>query len=333
MSRRRRTVWPLVGVGIAGGLIGAGCVALRVMPTLQIGQVPGLSRDALAIASAFLLYGLGCWLVAFIALLLATLRARRRIVLAVLTVLCLGGLVLQTSWVGPFFVPDRRPATTPTFTIMSLNLYNGSADPRQIVAAARHADIVVLVELTAAESSALRSAGWSRMFPYRVGDSSADQSASSAVYSRWPVTQDADLQTSFQQWVTTVQVPHLGPVTVAASHPCNPTCGAARWNREAADLQRAALAKPDRPIIIAGDFNAVPDHLPVQRLHGEGFRDAEDVAGSGLVLTWPANRRYPPLVAIDHIMINNRLTSTQVRGLSIDGTDHRGLIATLAGTG
>ena len=41
---------------------------------------------------------------------------------------------------------------------------------------------------------------------------------------------------------------------------------------------------------------------------------------------------FPPLIPIDHVMINAQLTATSVRTFAVDDTDHLGLIATLAGT-
>jgi endonuclease/exonuclease/phosphatase (EEP) superfamily protein YafD len=39
----------------------------------------------------------------------------------------------------------------------------------------------------------------------------------------------------------------------------------------------------------------------------------------------------PPLLPIDHVMINKELTATSIASFSITGTDHRGLFTTLAG--
>ena len=38
---------------------------------------------------------------------------------------------------------------------------------------------------------------------------------------------------------------------------------------------------------------------------------------------------FPPLLPIDHVMINKELTATSVTSFAITGTDHRGLFATL----
>ena len=87
------------------------------------------------------------------------------------------------------------------------------------------------------------------------------------------------------------------------------------------------------PTILAGDFNAVDDHGPMQRLRRLGLRSASDIVGAGWQPTYPAGRRIiPPLLPIDHVLVNDRLTATSVTTFEVSGSDHRGILATLAGT-
>ena len=86
-------------------------------------------------------------------------------------------------------------------------------------------------------------------------------------------------------------------------------------------------------MIVAGDFNAVPDHGPMQQLRRMGLRSVTDIVGAGWLPTFPAGRRViPPLLPIDHVLVNDRLTATSVTTFEVDGTDHRGILTTLAGT-
>ena len=39
--------------------------------------------------------------------------------------------------------------------------------------------------------------------------------------------------------------------------------------------------------MVAGDLNAPLDQPPLRRLTGDGFVDAADSAGAGIVRTWP----------------------------------------------
>ena len=46
-----------------------------------------------------------------------------------------------------------------------------------------------------------------------------------------------------------------------------------------------------------------------------------------------ASRLQPPLIAIDHILVNRYLTATSLQRFQVAGTDHLGLMATIAGAG
>ncbi len=287
--------------------------------------------DATALIAAFIPYGLLGYLIALVCLVLALVRARRRAGLAALTSAVALAVSLQLSWLVPFFVADDRPATTPGFRLMSLNMYKGLADPATVARQAEQADVVILIEATPFVLKDLESDGWRQRFPYAVGDLRTDIS-DTAVYSRYPLSNGRLLGgTSFQQWQVQIDVPDLGPVQLIAAHPCNPFCRGGRWSSEHALLNRAAAAAIDRPLVVAGDLNAVDDHGPMQALHRLGLTSVTDLTGAGWLPTWPANRRFPPLLPIDHILVSSRLTATSVDTFAVPGTDHLGLVTTIAG--
>ena len=68
----------------------------------------------------------------------------------------------------------------------------------------------------------------------------------------------------------------------------------------------------------------------MQALRRLGMKSATDVAGAGWLPTYPADKPYPPLLPIDHVLINEEVTARSVTSFGITGTDHRGLFATLA---
>ena len=298
--------------------------ALRVLPPTD---------DATALIAAFIPYGLVAYLVALVCLVVASVRARRRAVLLSITGLVLILTSAHVAWLAPLFVPDDRPAATAGFTLLSFNLRNGSADQTTLSQQAEQADIVILIETTPAALNTLKRAhNWDQRYPYSIGDPSDDVS-NTAIYSRLPLGPDTLLgRTSFQQWDTTVKVPGIGIVRLLAVHPCNPYCGGGRWAREHLALRNAVAADLGRPTIVAGDFNAVDDHGPMQQLRGLGLKSATDVVGAGWQPTYPANRGVPPLLPIDHVLINSQLTATSITTLQNKDSDHLGLIAVLAGT-
>jgi len=312
-------------------LFTAAGLALLPASAATLMRVVPPSDDASAQLAAFIPYGLLGYLIALVCLLVALMRARRRIVPAVITVVVAVLTAFHVVWLAPLFVDDHRPAATAKFRLMSFNMLNGEADPGEVAEQAARADVVILIESTPAALRALKPYGWDKRFRYALGDPK-DGYSNTAVYSRFPLSRSSQIgDTSFQQWVTTVRIPRLGAVRLMAVHPCNPYCGGDRWSAEHRLVRRAVIDNLDQPLIVAGDFNAVDDHGPMQALHRAGLKSATDVAGAGWLPTYPANRSFPPLLPIDHIMINKDLTATAVTSFAVSGSDHRGLLATLAG--
>jgi endonuclease/exonuclease/phosphatase family metal-dependent hydrolase len=104
------------------------------------------------------------------------------------------------------------------------------------------------------------------------------------------------------------------------------------WSEHQALLDRA-VQLDSRPEVIAGDFNATDDHLPMRELADHGFVSGADIVGAGWIPTYPSNPIIPPLIEIDHVLVDRRLTVTSLHRFRVDGTDHRGLIARIARTG
>ena len=283
--------------------------------------------------AAFIPYGLVGYLLALICLLVVLLRARRGLVPAVIIAAVVVLTALHLAWLGPLFLNDQRAASTPEFRLMSLNMSGSESDTREVAERAAQADLVILIQTSPPALTALKSFGWDQRFPFSLGEPK-DGFSDTAVYSRFPLSRSTLIRgTHFQQWVTTVRVPDVGRIRLIAAHPCNPFCDGDRWTAEHDALHSVVIDELDQPLIVAGDFNAVEDHGPMQALHRLGLKSATDVAGAGWLPTYPANRRIPPLLPIDHVLINEDLTASSVTSFAIAGSDHRGLLATLAGTG
>jgi endonuclease/exonuclease/phosphatase (EEP) superfamily protein YafD len=288
--------------------------------------------DTTALAASFIAYGLLGYAVALFCLGVALVRARRRAALAALTALTALLTAGHLVWLAPLFVADGRPATTEPFSVLTLNLLAGQADPRILADLAGRADVVVLVEVTPAAMTALAAEGWDDRFPYAVGDPRAEGS-NTAVFSRFRLGEASLLgQSNFTQWSVAIEVPDLGLVRLFAVHPCNPYCGGGRWHTEHEVIRAAVAAHGDGPLIVAGDFNAVAEQRPMRRLNRLGLSSVTDLVGAGWVPTYPAGGRLPPLLPIDHVLVNERLTATAQTPVTVPGTDHRGLLATIAGT-
>jgi endonuclease/exonuclease/phosphatase (EEP) superfamily protein YafD len=314
-------------------LVGIGLVALLAAGVFALLRLVPPADDATALVASFIPYGLVGALVALVCLGLALLRARSRPALTGLTLLSALLLGLQVAWQAPFFVADERAATSAGFTLLSLNTFKGQADPDQVVTVAARADVVVLLEITPTLATSLEERGWRSRYPYTAGLDGSTLS-NTVVFSRYPLTGSVQIgEGSFDEWLTTAAVPEVGSVRLIGVHACNPYCGGNRWAQEHAALERVVRQNLDRPLVVAGDFNAVDDHGPMQQLRRLGMRSATDLLGAGWLPTYPANKLLPPLLPIDHVLVDTRLTATALQRVPIDGTDHLGLLSTVARAG
>ena len=60
-----------------------------------------------------------------------------------------------------------------------------------------------------------------------------------------------------------------------------------------------------------------------------GYEDAAAETGTGLRATWPAGRRFPPPVTIDHVLADARCGVRSARVLDVPRSDHRAVLAEL----
>ena len=173
-----------VGQGLLLTIAGLALVPALASTLLRV--VPP-TDDATAKLASFIAYGVLGYALATICLVAALIRARRRLGLAVVTLLVLLASSGHVVTLAPLFVPDGRPVTGASFTLMTLNLHNGLADSGQVVEHAMNADVVILVETTPAALNALKPLGWDERFPYAVGDVATTSSATppSTRASRW----------------------------------------------------------------------------------------------------------------------------------------------------
>ena len=316
---------------LAGGTFLAS-TALLVSRWVPYDALP-VSSDTWAMATAFTDLSAAGDLVALGAAAgaVALRRGRPQVVVAAA---CAAAVVAQALLLGPRWVaapPPSAPATS--VTVLSLNSELGLADPDSVIAAAAAADVVVLTEVTDPQVRALTDAGFARRFPHRTDGSLPGRGADgTAVFSRFPLTGAERLSPALahQSWVCAVDVPGLpSPLTVVAVHPDRPHLGGGRWLGEQEDL-RAALPTSG-PRLLAGDFNAVASHPTQRAIVADGWRSTVDEAGAGWVPTYPADSAHlPPLIDIDHVYVAGALRTTSARSVRVAGTDHLGLLVTVA---
>ena len=60
-----------------------------------------------------------------------------------------------------------------------------------------------------------------------------------------------------------------------------------------------------------------------------GVVDASTLAGSWWLPTWPSDRWYPPLLAIDHVLVGPGIVPVSADTFRVPATDHLGLVTRL----
>ena len=220
--------------------------------------------------------------------------------------------------------------------VMSANIYEGMADAHQLVRSARaQADVVAVQELTPRAVDRLSAAGLDATFPYRWLDARG-ASGGVGMWSRYPIQAPRRIDgytmafISAQVRVTGVS---MNPTVVVAHIPGPWPYPIDDWRR---DLDRLPVTLSEIGeqagagcAIVAADVNSTTDMRSLRALLRNGYRDAAEQSGAGFKPTFPANSLLPPLIAIDHVLTRN-CTATSLRTLKVPGSDHRGLVVTIA---
>lgn len=229
----------------------------------------------------------------------------------------------------PNYVAESAPSRGVDVVIMTSNLEIGGADASSVVAAVRshHVDALMLEELTPAALARLHRAGLDNLLPHSL-TSPMSGGSGTGLWSRTPLTAPVKNYAFGFSFVTARTRFHGRPVTLAAMHVFGPSPSAQfpRWH---ADMQRYPAflgALPGRTAVIGGDFNATTDDAQFRHILAQGYADAGQQSGAGYTPTWPADRWFPPLLTIDHVLTRDAVARS-VDSIEIPGSDHRALVA------
>lgn len=306
-------------VGLSALAAAAGALAVRYVP------IDHHVVLMLAAASPYLT------IAAPVSMLLLAL-SRRWLMTGVAGCLAVAMLVVQLP---RYLGPETGVAGSVSVRVMTANLGLGLADANAIAGSARDlADVLVVQELTPTAVSRLSAAGLDRTFPHRALNPH-DVASGVGVWSRHPIVQSTPIL-GYEMPLLRTRIRIDGVVvdpTVVSVHLSGPWPQPIDdWRSDLAKfpatLEQLAKGAGAGAVIVAGDFNSTTDMRPFRELLGDGYRDVAEQAGAGMTRSYPSGRWAPPLLGIDHILVYNS-AATSVRTVSIPGSDHRGLVATI----
>lgn len=299
----------------AAGVAGIAVGAIAIVALYSTGPI-----NPLIAAASFVPFLLALTLITAV----VCLAFRRWILLTVsVALLGIGALVIS-----PMYVASGTRAEGPTVRVMQANLLFGQADPDSLTRTVRERSIEVLTvqELTETLAASLRAAGLEQVLrhQYLVPDERGGGGA--GIYSRYPLTDTRELN-GYGPTNLAAEVGFAPAFTLLAVHP-----GPAYitppdiWTNELRNL-RAALdeAGASGPVIVSGDFNATYLHKQFRDLLAAGYSDAAEQLGAGIVRTYPADKTYPAVIGIDHVLMKGAQARSLDR-VEIEGSDHYGLI-------
>ncbi|MGW4898609.1 endonuclease/exonuclease/phosphatase family protein [Kitasatospora sp. NPDC004240] len=320
LGRRRGPWWTAAVVACCVLLTWPAGLAVVRLGGWDDGTVLAMPMATLPYAAAAALLALGV---------LLALRSWRTAAVAGLLVL------LQLVWLLPRVVPDggSAPADAPRLRVATSNAYLGRVDPASLVRLVREQriDVLAMEESAPSVTRKLDEAGLAELLPYRVQPQGRD----TALFSRLPLTlPDASAPPAVRAQVSAEVSVSGRPVRLYAVHTYYPLGDAVAWSRSFTELKAAARAGGTGNAVFFGDFNATLDHAPMREFLDTGLTDTHAELGSGLAPTWPENNDdfplLPPVIQIDHVLHGDGLTAVDVSEHTLDGTDHRAVVAELA---
>jgi endonuclease/exonuclease/phosphatase family metal-dependent hydrolase len=226
-------------------------------------------------------------------------------------------------------VPRRQPeATGPTLRVLTLNLLVGRAKAEEVMARVRQADLDVLFvqELTIDAQTRLKQAGLEDLLPHAQVEHKDGGPRGSGIYARFPLREGTPLPTTFAAQPTAVlELPDGQEVELICVHPRAPALergGSVQWRSEL-----GLIPAPGKlPRVVAGDFNATPDHGAFRDILRRGYVDSAIQTGNALTRTWGRPGKEPWLT-LDHVLASRGCAVLDCTVTAIPGSDHRAVYA------
>ncbi len=253
---------------------------------------------------------------------------RRRPMLALsAAVVGVGGLILAAPLAGARRTFAAQGTTGLRIATVNLLYTNGSAAAVGNDLLTRDLDVIAFTEYTAGHHAVLTAHRLAARYPHRI-DRQGPRAEGVAVWSRMPLDEGARVPTINNSVDALVDAPD-GPIRLFAVHTPTPLYDFDEWARDLALIRRVA-ADSGGPTVVIGDLNATYWHPAFREILAEGYSDALIAMGRGFSSSWPIGNCVPPFAQLDHALVGRGLVPTGAANFPIPGSDHRGLVVTVA---
>jgi endonuclease/exonuclease/phosphatase (EEP) superfamily protein YafD len=218
----------------------------------------------------------------------------------------------------------------PRVTVAFGNIYNNSVNQGEAIRAlmATHADLIVMAELNPETVAEAKEAGLFTTYPYNSFDIT-----DVSVFSKVPLS-DVTIRPTGARQALDIRLEVGGrAMRIIGVHPDSPDTHdqGDSWQ---GDLEGVAdvISATGPPTLVIGDFNTTYWQPAFRELLtvGAGYRDAHALMGEGLTASWPDHKRVPPFARIDHALVDSRVVPTDVRNVTLPGSDHIGFVIEVA---
>ena len=313
-----------VGVAV-GWIVCAGLIALIVTRYVHIvgnvdeGAGLAVGYDALPILLV------GAWIVT-----IAALLTRHWLLAAIGAVLSLYHLavVLPRLFAAR---PPRWVKQAPALDIVVANVFIDNKTPRD---AARQlidtvADIVIVVESTAAFMAMFDEVGGTDTYPYRVTDPDDDSDYAVTVASKRELGPRSRMTIigQLRLAIADVEIDGVSVLVVALNPMATVDPGGHDAWKEQIEALKEFVPTITGPMIIAGDLNTTRYRPEFEELLGLGLTDAIDALGKGLNPSFKLGAdgvlaAVGAVARLDHALVNDKAFPRSVENLEPCGSDH-----------
>jgi endonuclease/exonuclease/phosphatase (EEP) superfamily protein YafD len=300
-------------------------VAIAVMAAVLITQAAGWSRTTLVVS----LQAVTPYLLAFSVPIGLIAVVTGRWYLAAAAGAIAAALVALGTPLGARSAKPPAADNARTLRVFHGNLmyYNGRTAELARVVAALDADVLAFTEYTPTHAGGLYVGALAGSFPFRLEHPEAT-AGGSAIWSRHRLTEIPAPPALYRSTAALIDV--ADGVELYVVHPPNPLENLGHW-RDELDGFAGLHDSVDRTSMLVGDFNATFWHPPFRRLGVAGWRDAHQVGGRGFSSSWPNDKSWlPPLLRLDHALVDESVEVIDVVDVDLPGSDHRGFVVTVA---